>query len=275
MSDADWQAIWSEDVVDGVAGSDDVAGGGDVFGRDGGNDESEGKDVFGNDVFGGNNVAEESADPGLEIPVAEGPERDPLRAQLWNLAADELRQVTESWQKKIAEQEAPLSACARDLIAMEVTKKLELLRREERSCFREFSRLTSDLLKLQKASEVRDQKPKAKNQEQQPQVQDAGAQADRAAENENEGAAAMPSTADASAGAGRDDENEGASGYVEENTHTVERSVVTASPLPVGQPHLAAVASHDAAMALYDNVTELNAIRPPVPLIRGSADPRR
>jgi hypothetical protein len=203
---------------------------------------------------------DESAVPHPEIPVAEGPERDPLRAELRDLADEELRQATESWQKKIAAKEAPLSACARDVIAMEVSKEMELLRREERSCFREFSRLTSDLMKLQKASELQDEKPKVKNQEQPAQVQDSGARADASWDNTRE--------------------NEGASGYVEENKETAQHNGVTINPLPAGQPHLAAAPSHDAAAPLHDNVTEPNATLPAMPLTsvlptdgRGDANP--
>ena len=87
---------------------------------------------------------------------------------------EEARRATESWQKAIAAQEAPLSTRARDLLALEVSKEMELMRREERSCFREFARLTRDLMKVQKAGEVRDQKS-VKDPKQQSQSQDAGA----------------------------------------------------------------------------------------------------
>ncbi len=99
--------------------------------------------------------ADESSLRDPEIPVAQGNDRDALREQLWRLAAKELRRATEQWQKAVAAQEAPLSPRSRDLLALEVSKELELMRREERSCFREFARLIRDLMKLQKESEVR------------------------------------------------------------------------------------------------------------------------
>src|SRR5208282_3805866 len=64
---------------------------------------------------------DESSVPDREIPVAEGGERDSLREQLWNLAAEELRRAAEAWQQAIAAQEAPLSTCARDVCVLEIS----------------------------------------------------------------------------------------------------------------------------------------------------------
>ena len=108
--------------------------------------------------------ADESSVPAPEIPIAEAEDRDPLRQKLRNLAAEETRFATEHWQKAIAAQEAPLSPRARDLLALEVSPELELMRREERSCFREFARLTRELMTLQKESQVRRPKSEGKPQ---------------------------------------------------------------------------------------------------------------
>ena len=122
-------------------------------------------------------------------------DRDPLRDQLWNLAATERRRVSEAWGKEIAAQEAPLSPRARDLCVIEISKDLELQRREERSCVREFSRLVNELRKLQKEAAAPQQQ--AKTSDQPAQVQNL--------------------TTEDSAGE-YIRENAGASGYVEENT---------------------------------------------------------
>ena len=189
--------------------------------------------------------ADESSIPASEVPVAEGQDRDPLREQLWRLAAKELRLATEQWQKAVAAQEAPLSTRSRDLLAFEVSKELELMRREERSCFREFARLIRDLMKLQKESEVRraqsegkekpqeesaarHAKPEVADHHQRPQAQDSPTQA----QGSRTGDAAVAATTVAPAvtpvqsqNSKADDgaeensrKNEGASGYVEENT---------------------------------------------------------
>ena len=131
--------------------------------------------------------------------VAEGAERDSLREQLWNLAGEELRRATEQWQAKIAAQEAPLSPRARDLAVIELDKEMELLRREERSCVREFGRLGNELRKLQKESARGEQQPKKREQPSEGQA----AENDEGFENDSP-------------------ENEGASGYVEENKEDLE-----------------------------------------------------
>ena len=95
---------------------------------------------------------DESAVPDPDIPVAEGRDRDPLREELWKLAGRERREAMAQWQKEIAGYEAPLSAYARDLVAGEIGKDLELLRREERSCSRELARLTKELAQLRNES---------------------------------------------------------------------------------------------------------------------------
>jgi hypothetical protein len=156
---------------------------------------------------------DESSVPHPEVPVAQGPERDPLREQLWNLAGEELRRAREAWEEAIAAQEAPLSGRARDLLVLEISEKMELPRREERSCFREFWRLGNDLRKLQKEAAVPDQK--AQDRDQQPRVQASGSEE----------------------AAGEDiAENAGASGYVKENTQELEGAVGTERPPTASQP---------------------------------------
>jgi hypothetical protein len=155
---------------------------------------------------------DESPAPNPQIPVAEGSDRDPLRERLWNLAGAELRRATEPWQQAIAAQEAPLSPRARDLCVIEISKDLELLRREERSCVREFSRLVNELRKLQK--EAAPPQPQAKTSDQPAQVQNL--------------------TTEDSAGE-YISENAGASGYVEENSCEQGSAGPTKCP-PVASP---------------------------------------
>ena len=100
--------------------------------------------------------------PDPDIEVAEAKERDPLRKELWKLAADARQATTDRWRRAIAAQEGPLSAPARDLLVMEMSAELELTRREERSCVREFARLSRELTKLRKESAVSMEKPEAK-----------------------------------------------------------------------------------------------------------------
>ena len=186
--------------------------------------------------------ADESSVPAPEIPIAEAEDRDSLREKLWNLAAEETRFATEHWQKAIAAQEAPLSPRSRDLLALEVSKELELMRREERSCFREFARLIRDLMKLQKESEVRRAKSEGKPQgesevrgpksegadhHQRPQEQDlrtlaqdsrTGDAAERAPIAVAPAVTALQAQNSGGDGAENTRKNAGASGYVEENT---------------------------------------------------------
>ena len=183
---------------------------------------------------------DESPKPSPQIPVAEGSDRDPLREELWNLADAELREAAESWQEAIAAKEAPLSARARDLLVTEIDKDLELLRREERSCVREFSRLGNELRKLQK---------EAASPQAQAQTSDQRSQAQSEAEDAGEGVLPADCSVDlrstylrstprrsetaatAAANAGHDaHENAGASGYVEENTSKQPRAASTKRP---------------------------------------------
>ena len=185
---------------------------------------------------------DESQEPSPQIPVAEGSDRDPLREKLWNLADAELREAAKSWQEAIAAKEAPLSARARDLMVTEIEKDLELLRREERSCVREFSRLGNELRKLQK--EATEQQARAKTSSQPSQTKFAGEDAEagvlpadcsvdlRSTPRRSETAATRPGMVARDA-----HENAGASGYVEENTSKQPRAASTIRPSAPSQAH--------------------------------------
>jgi hypothetical protein len=147
----------------------------------------------------------ESAVPCPDIPIAQKCDRDPLREQLWNLASTERLRLAEGWGREIAAYEAPLPPRLRDLCAIEISKELELLRREERSCIREFSRLVNELRKVQK--EAATPQAQAKLSDQPPQEQASNSE-DEAEEMADEAAEQMP-------------ENEGTSGDVAENTEEV------------------------------------------------------
>jgi hypothetical protein len=164
---------------------------------------------------------DESCVPDPEIKVAQGKERDPLREQLWDLAAEERRRATESWQEAIAAKEAPLSIRARDVFIMKISKAMELMRREERACFREFWRLGNDLRKLQK--EVSGQMANVKDCSQPSQVQ--------ASDTEDAEDSAL--------------KNEGTSGYVEENTSDLQDTVATKCPPAASQPEPEPMLSDD------------------------------
>ncbi|MGO8814418.1 MAG: hypothetical protein ACLQVG_07075 [Terriglobia bacterium] len=178
--------------------------------------------------------------PRPQIPVAEGSDRDPLREELWNLADAELREAAESWQEAIAAKEAPLSARARDLLVTEIDKDLELLRREERSCVREFSRLGNELRKLQK--EAAEPQAQAKTSHQplpaESEAEDAGAGdlpegygVDLRSTYLRSTPRRSETAATAAANASHDaHENAGASGYVEENTSGQPRAASTRRP---------------------------------------------
>jgi len=164
---------------------------------------------------------DESPEPAPPIPVAEGSDRDPLRKELWDLADAELRQAAERWQEAIAAKEAPLSGRARDLLVTEIDKDLELLRREERSCVREFSRLGNELRKLQKEAATTQEQAKTSDQPSQAQSEAEEAEAGDLPADWRVDLRSMPRRSETTVAAtgGHDaHENAGASGYVEENT---------------------------------------------------------
>jgi len=66
------------------------------------------------------------------------------------LAAAELEEVKLVWEEKLLpEADQPLTQQDRDELAADTYKKTELMRRQEHSCFREFFRLGTLLIKLQ------------------------------------------------------------------------------------------------------------------------------
>ena len=140
-------------------------------------------------------ATDESAVPQPDIPIAQKSDRDPLREQLWSLASTERLRVAKTWGREIAAQEAPFSPRARDLSVLEISKELELLRREERSCVREFARLVNELRTMQKEAAATQSQPRLS-------VQPAQVQASSGEEEAEKEVA----------------ENEGASGDVVENT---------------------------------------------------------
>ena len=84
-----------------------------------------------------------------EIAVAEAEERDGLREELRQLVEEEIRLNDETWEKALAEHEAPLPQLERDRLAADVHTNTALLRRDESSCSREFWRTANMLMKLQ------------------------------------------------------------------------------------------------------------------------------
>lgn len=91
---------------------------------------------------------EESDPPYPEIVTLEGAEREPLRCDLGLLLNCEINETNATWDKIIAEAEAPLSGLERDRLALEVYNENPVMRREESTCFREFWRLGTILSKL-------------------------------------------------------------------------------------------------------------------------------
>jgi len=130
-------------------------------------------------------ATDESAVPHPDIPIAQKGDRDSLREQLWNLAASERLRVAETWGKEIAAQEAPLSPRARDFYVLEISKELELMRREERSCVREFSRLVKELRTTQKEAAAAQPQAKLSSQSSQAQASAREDEAEELAENED------------------------------------------------------------------------------------------
>ena len=186
----------------------------------------------------------ESSDSDIE--VAQGKERDPLREQLWNLAGEERRRAAEAWRKAIAAQEAPLSTRTRDLLVLEISKEMELLRREERACFREFWRLGNDLRKLQKESALPDRKPDGQPGNQASRGQGAGGE---------EGAGEEPS------------KNAGASGYVEEKTSELKGAVAAECPPAARQAEPEPVLSHDTMTELSQAPAATAPTNPPQAIV--------
>ena len=102
--------------------------------------------------------------PQPDVPVAEGPERDASREQLLELAAQEQRELEAVWDPIFERYQKPLTPTERDQAASEWDHTLDLLRRQEESCFRQFWRLGTFLMKIQKSGD-RSQETEARRQE--------------------------------------------------------------------------------------------------------------
>jgi len=91
--------------------------------------------------------------PRPDIEVAEGEERSELRERLRYLAKQELQAVEEAWEPFFAKYLKPMTLAERDTAVLAVDRQLEVLRREEESCTRQFWRLSNLLMKWQDRAE--------------------------------------------------------------------------------------------------------------------------
>ena len=149
-----------------------------------------------------------TAIPPPEIPIAQGDERDDLRAELHDLAAAELEEVKLVWEEELLpEADEPLTQQDRDDLAASTYKMTELIRRQEHSCFREFFRLGTLLVKLQ-AEDSTEHRTKGEEKRGERPQPDSGGEAD----------AVDPDRASESASPAATRKNAGASGDIDENT---------------------------------------------------------
>ena len=152
------------------------------------------------------------------LPVAQGQERDEMRAELEEIARSQRALNAESWEKELDRQGAPLPLAERDAMAREMGKEIEFLVRQENICSRELARTAKLFLQMQAAEERKSQAA-------------ARAEAEAASRNATAATAAPPPGPDTEAAPplGPDTEagpgtrpgtpeNKGASGYVDENT---------------------------------------------------------
>ena len=91
--------------------------------------------------------------PHPEIAVAEGEERDKLRAELLAVTAYE-QQCFEDGMERFALESQPLTPGERDQLASNVNQKIDLMRRQEDACYRNFFRLGNFLIKIQDRREA-------------------------------------------------------------------------------------------------------------------------
>jgi hypothetical protein len=152
--------------------------------------------------------------PWPDEEVAEGPERDALREVLVIRAKSLLVMEHLARDPAMNEYEAPLSRWQRDPLLATPSDEEKQERGEEDRCFRQFARLGSLLLKFQTAATQRAEQDDEIAAPNDPQP---GAPADEAwpsgqpSEDAQDARATQP-------GAAEPAENEGASGYVDENT---------------------------------------------------------
>ena len=155
--------------------------------------------------------------PRPHVRVARGEERDELRAELQRLAKYLLDVEHQGCDPAIAEHEAPLTRIELDQVLATPHHQLELMRREEDRCFRQFARLGNLLLKHQ-ASVM-------KHGELNPATQPG--EEDPATRPDEEDPAMPPGPEDPVI---EDPENEGSSGYVDENTNPEKTDAQTDCP---------------------------------------------
>jgi len=204
-------------------------------------------------------LEEQAEAAGFEVPpsdlaVAEGAERDELREELRQLAALELETTEAAWKPFFDKYMNPLGQGERDKAAWDVQRTLDLLRRQEDSCFRQFWRLSTLLMKIQDREEKR-QDGGANRQDSGFRSQGLGARSEELGARIQESAAAsgaeagMPAkVAQPSHNPRAASKNAGASGDVDENKGKGKTAVVTDGPAP-------AIAAQTARVPLTNDQT--------------------
>ena len=140
--------------------------------------------------------------PHPKIPVAEGAERNALREELLHQVTEEQEVAERAINELIEENEKPLTTFECDQLAADVDGRRDaLLRRQEESCFRQFWRMGSFLMKLQDRMEHSDYEVSAQE-----------------SEVPSPGSEVCSDDADAAGHEFSVKENEGASGDVDENS---------------------------------------------------------
>ena len=124
-----------------------------------------------------------------KIPVAEGGDRDPWRQELQQLVLEEQQVSEKALDELVEENGIPLTTFERDHLAASVDGQIDLLRRQEESCFRQFWRMGSFLMKLQDRQDRMEQSEyEVSPQESEVCGDDADAAGPEFSVNENEGA---------------------------------------------------------------------------------------
>jgi hypothetical protein len=157
--------------------------------------------------------------PHPKIPVAEGAERKALREELLQQVTEEQEVAERAINELIEENEKPLTTFECDQLAADVDGRRDaLLRRQEESCFRQFWRMGSFLMKLQDRQDRMEQSEDegyAQESEVRSPESEVGAQEADVRGPESE---VCGDDADAAGHEFSVKENEGASGDVDENT---------------------------------------------------------
>ena len=165
--------------------------------------------------------------PQPHLPVAEGVERDELREELREAVEQELTTFNAGWEPTLKKNAKPLSTAQRDELAADVNPQIELMRRQEDSCFRQFWRLGNYLMKIQEAEKREPEKQYSGVGSQESEGRDRVCSIQ---DSEDQGSGADGQAAEAAAR-----KNEGASGYVQENTGKAKSEVTMDCPAPGGQ----------------------------------------